>query len=183
MSAQPNESPVALSPTPSGDDGPVAEVVAGFESRHLELVEDEEELFALEEEPDDELDALPDEADDVSGDGPTGGADAGEVTELRPGFDAASLEAVEGDEELNALEGADALPGETSLTDQPSKAPSRKVKAAGLGGLVAALPVSLIAALDTISVSEPVLTAIGSALTLLGALAAAYLARERTPAP
>ena len=65
------------------------------------------------------------------------------------------------------------------LVDQPSKAPSRKVKAAGLGGLLAAVPVSLIAALDTVTVSEQAASLITGALTLAGAVAAAYFARDK----
>jgi hypothetical protein len=186
MSAQPQESPVALTSEPSADDGPVTEIVAGFDSRVLELVEDDEELSAFEDESDDDLGELPDEAETASDGGSPGGADAGEVAELHPGFDSARLDALASDEELDALESdaaASTLPDEAAgLADQPSKAPSRKVKAAGLGGLLAAVPASLIALLDTVAVSEGVLTAIGSVMTLLGALAAAYLARDRTPA-
>jgi hypothetical protein len=48
MSAQPQESPLTLSPGPSADDGPVQEIAPGFDSRALKRVEDEEERFALE---------------------------------------------------------------------------------------------------------------------------------------
>ena len=127
---------------------------------------------------------------------PLHNGDDGPVAENVPGYDAATLARVEDDEELFALElsgetdddeldALDTLPDEPAsartLVDQPSKAPSRKVKAAGLGGLLAAVPVSLIAALDTITVSEQVATLITGALTLAGAVAAAYFARDKAP--
>jgi hypothetical protein len=189
MSAQPQETRFPLPAHPSADEGPVPETVAGFDDRALERVEADEELFALEDGRDMEGDIddreLPDELGGPDATGPTGGADAGAVPELRPGFDATTLGAAEGDEELSALESdvaGSTLPGETPpLANHPTKAPSRKVKASGLGGLLAALPAPLIAALDTVTVPAPTLTAIGAALTLAGAVAAAYLARERVP--
>jgi hypothetical protein len=63
--------------------------------------------------------------------------------------------------------------------EQPTSAPTRKVTAAGLGGLLGALPAPLLALLDTITLPEPAIGALSAALTLLGALSAAYLTRER----
>jgi hypothetical protein len=146
MSAQPKKTTaVALPSAPDGDDGPVDELVPGFDTATLEQVEDDEDLLALEEEGEDDAEVdLPDEAD--------------------------------------APAAVPAGPSEPpKLVDQPTKGPTRKVKAAGLGGLLAAVPASLIAALDTITVPESVLTTISAVLTLAGALAGAYLAREREP--
>jgi hypothetical protein len=101
---------------------------------------------------------------------------------LGRGFDDDALALIEDAEELAALElGSDGshLPGE--LVDQPTPTPSRKVKAAGLGGLLGALPAPLLALLDTVTVPEPLMSAIAAGLTLAGSLAAAYLARERAP--
>jgi hypothetical protein len=188
MSAQPQET-VQLPARPSADDGLVPEIVAGFDDRVLEQVEEDEELFALENGRDTGGDAddheLPDELDGPSTTGPTGGADAGAVPELRPGFDAATLDDVEGDEELSTLESdvaGSTLPGEKPpLAKHPTRAPSRKVRASGLGGLLGALPPSLLTALDTVTLPAPTLAAISAALTLAGAVAAAYLAREHAP--
>jgi hypothetical protein len=126
MSAQPHDNSLALAPRPSADDGDVGEQI-GFDDAALSLIEEDEELFALE----------------LAADGSR-------------------------------------LPGEGGdLVAQPTSAPTRKVTAAGLGGLLGALPAPLLALLDTITLPEPVIGAISAALTLLGALSAAYLTRER----
>ena len=116
------------------------------------------------------------------------GADA-----LGLGFTDDQLRQAEDDDELAAVEGtggaAAAIPDEGGtvvggeLVDQPSAAPSRKVKAAGLGGILGAIPAPILSLLDLLPVSDTVLGAISAALTLLGSLAAAYLARERAAEP
>jgi hypothetical protein len=191
MSALPEDNTVLMPPRVSADDGDVGDDVLGlgFDDGTLELIEEDEELFALEQEADADGAAdgaeLPDEPDAGSIAVASGGADAGDVPELRAGFASDQLDTVESDEDLNALETSiddGRLPGEGgALADHPANAPSRKVKAAGLGGLLGALPAPLLAQLDTITVPEPALGAISAALTLLGALTAAYLARERAP--
>jgi hypothetical protein len=125
------------------------------------------------------------------------GADDGDVGSdaLGLGFTDDELRLAEEDDELHAVEGngsdgdtttmpdevdprtAVSAPGE--LVDQPTAAPSRKVKAAGLGGILGAIPAPILSLLDLVQVSDTVVGAISAALTLLGSLAAAYLARER----
>jgi len=187
MSAQPEDNTILMAPRLNADDGDVGDDVLGlgFDDGALALVEEDEELFVLEQrgDPDGAADGvdLPDELDGGGG----GGADAGDVPDAVAGFGSRELDALENDEDLDALErGLDdsRLPGEGgALVDQPAKVPSRKVKAAGLGGLLGALPAPLLTLLDTITVPEPVVGAISATLTLVGALAAAYLARERAP--
>ncbi len=147
---------------------------------------------------------LPDELESVpTTNGVTApGADDGDVDAdaLGIGFTDAQLRQAEDDDELETIErggldGAGAAttmpdevgtdtqaetPGPGALVDQPTAAPSRKVKAAGLGGLLGAIPAPILSLLDLVHVSDTVVGAISAALTLLGSLAAAYLARERT---
>jgi hypothetical protein len=125
------------------------------------------------------------------------GADDGDVGSdaLGLSFTDDELRLAEEDDELHAVEGngsdghtttmpdevdtqtAVSAPGE--LVDQPTAAPSRKVKAAGLGGILGAIPAPILSLLDLVQVSDTVVGAITAVLTLLGSLAAAYLARER----
>jgi hypothetical protein len=143
---------------------------------------------------------LPDELESVpTTNGATApGADDGDVGSdaLGIGFTDAQLRQAEDDDELETIErggldGAGAVttmpddvvtvtPPVGALVDQPTAAPSRKVKAAGLGGLLGAIPAPILSLLDLVHVSDTVVGAISAALTLLGSLAAAYLARERT---
>ena len=147
---------------------------------------------------------LPDEASAA----PVGfGADAGDVEGDGPpvAFDEEHLRRAEDDDELDAIEAAAAdadpatvadadgagddaaLPGEDAapapapadgLVTQPSHAPTRKVKAAGLGGVLGAIPAPLLSVLDLVHVSDATLGVISSVLTVLGSVAAGYLARE-----
>jgi hypothetical protein len=144
-------------------------------------------------------DATATDADDGDVDADEGdvGADNGDVgaDTLGLGFTDDQLRQAEDDDELAAVEGTDgaaaAMPDEVEtgttgageLVDQPTKAPSRKVKAAGLGGVLGAIPAPILSLLDLLPVSDAVLGAISAALTLLGSLAAAYLARERAADP
>jgi hypothetical protein len=182
----------------SGDVFPDA-VAIGFSDATLDMAEADEELAALEEQigsggataVEAEPDALPDEASPPGPDPPEGAisADAGDVEGDGPpvGIAPADLEQAEEDEELHAVEPdtADpALPDEQApasgeLVTQPSKAPTRKVKAAGLGGILGAIPAPILAMLDLVHVSDATLGTISSALTVLGSVAAAYLARDK----
>jgi hypothetical protein len=194
MSARPDDNTLPLTAPPSADDGDLGPDVlgSGFDDAALALIEDGEELFWLEQASDIDRDGdgaeLPDELDGgasagpiaAADTGPNPGADAGDLPGAWAGFDSDELDGVEIDEELTALElGTDDshLPGE--LVDQPTKTPSRKVKAAGLGGLLGALPAPLLTLLDTITVPEQLISAIAGVLTVAGSLAAAYLTRER----
>jgi len=183
----------------TADDGDVdADVLGlGFDEDRLRLAEEEDELDAIEgDEPAEIVDMpdLPDEAEIAAV-----SADDGDMPDAASGlgFDPEQLQALEGDEELDALEtptgvAADdlLLPGEAAdgaapsarpLIHQPGHAPTRKVKAAGLGAVLGAIPAPVLSVVDLLAVPEPVVAAISGALTLLGALAAAYLASERAP--
>jgi hypothetical protein len=203
---------VALAETADDGDVPSETIGIGFSNDALELAAADEELAELEaiagavsangSGPAGELavaDGLPDE-----GEGPTTTSDAtaphgddGDVGDdaLGLGFTDDQLKQAEDDDELAAVEGTDgataAMPDEGgtgtavagALFNQPTAAPSRKVKAAGLGGILGAIPAPILSLLDLLPVSDAVLGAISAALTLLGSLAAAYLARERTANP
>jgi hypothetical protein len=198
---------VGLTGTADDGDVPSETIGIGFSADQLELAAADEELAELEAiagamsanggDPAGDLavaDGLPDEVEapkTVAGTAP--GGDDGDVgaDALGLGFTDDQLRQAEDDDELAAVEGTAgamaAMPDETStgtavagqLVDQPSKAPSRKVKAAGLGGILGAIPAPILTLLDLLPVSDAVLGAISAALTLIGSLAAAYLARER----
>jgi hypothetical protein len=180
----------------SGDVFPDA-IAIGFTDATLDIAEADEELAALEEQiggataVEAEPDELPDEASPPGPEPPEGAisADVGDVEGDGPpvGIAPADLEHAEEDEELHAVEpdAVDpALPDEQApasgeLVTQPSKAPTRKVKAAGLGGILGAIPAPILAMLDLVHVSDATLGTISSALTVLGSVAAAYLTREK----
>jgi hypothetical protein len=152
----------------------------GFSEQDIELAALDEELALLEGRmaTADASDALPDELTAAA----SGGADAGDPDERPPGIgvDPAALRLAEDVEELALSEPATAAAtSSTGLVDQPSSAPTRKVRAAGLGGLLGALPAPLLTLLDQVALSDAAVGAISSALTLIGALAAAYLTREK----
>jgi hypothetical protein len=149
---------------------------------------------------------LPDEASAaVAGSGADGGDIGGDGDGLPVAFDEEHLRRAEDDDELDAIEPAAAeadpatvaeaggagddptLPGEDAapapapadgLVTQPLRAPTRKVKAAGLGGVLGAIPAPLLSVLDLVHVSDATLGVISSVLTVLGSVAAGYLARE-----
>lgn len=143
---------------------------------------------------------------EVGSDATALGADDGDpgTDVLGLGFGEDQLRLAEEDDELDAIERQESvgldepsvLPDEleagtaesapvgagdvlVGLVDQPTASPTRKVKAAGLGGVLGAIPAPILSLLDLLPVSDAVLGAISAALTLLGSLAAAYLTRER----
>jgi hypothetical protein len=178
----------------AGDVGP-EELGLGYTEQELELVEQAEELSIFDSssaaDPDGEL---PDEQAALSGGGVAeeavpGGADGGESEELFPGFSPDELRRAEESDELEVgVPAAAPLPAPapapapaaetTVLVAQNTRRPTRKVRAAGLGGLVAAIPVPLLTVLDSVAIPETVATVVTATLTLLGSLASAYLARE-----
>jgi hypothetical protein len=189
--------------TGGADDGDVPMVGLGFSNDALELAAADEELSQLEalagssngDGPAGEVavaGGLPDEADPAT---TAPGADDGDVGSeaLGLGFTDDQLRLAEEDDELHAIEHAAAgdatpLPGEGEgeggtavggLVTQSTLAPTRKVKAAGLGGVVGAIPLPILSLLDLLPVSDAVLGTITAALTLLGSVAAAYLTRDR----
>jgi hypothetical protein len=199
--------PEAAEPTPAegpavnADTGDVSldALGIGYSDAALDMAEAEEELAALEghtgngaapDAVEADTDELPDEAAPPA-DVPevANSADDGDVEGdgLPVGFASADLEKADEDEELATVEpdAADpVLPGEDGpasgeLVNHPSAAPTRKVKAAGLGGVLGAIPAPILSLLDLVHVSDATLGAISSALTVLGSVAAAYLARDK----
>jgi hypothetical protein len=203
---------VGLTETADDGDVPSESIGIGFSNDALELAAADEELAELEtlagvmsangSGPAGDVavaDGLPDEGEVAvtTSDAAAPDADAGDVGDdaLGLGFTDDQLTQAEDDDELAAIEGTDGaaavMPDEVGtgtavageLVDQPTAAPSRKVKAAGLGGILGAIPAPILSLLDLLPVSDTVLGAISAALTLLGSLAAAYLARERAADP
>jgi hypothetical protein len=141
-----------------GDGPPVA-----FDDEHLRRAED-----------DDELDAIEPAAADAA---PATVADAGGAG------DDPTLPDEDEDEDEDQHEDEAPAPAPApaaGLVTQSSHAPTRKVKAAGLGGVLGAIPAPLLSVLDLVHVSDATLGVISSVLTVLGSLAAGYLAREST---
>jgi hypothetical protein len=193
----PDETLVATAPI-TGDDGDVGSAPPGltYDTAAMTAAEDAEELTQV------ELgQALPDEGPPpgppAPAPAPNGAfsADGGDVaaSALGLGYAPSALAAAEADDDaLAAIEaglgsGGIALPGETTtvavspggLVDQPSKAPSRKVKAAGLGGVLGAIPAPILSLLNELPVPDPVLAGISSTLAVIGSALAAYAVRER----
>jgi hypothetical protein len=199
----------AAAPGGSADEGDVddAALGLGYTESALEAAEADDDLAALEPAaaPDAAL-GLPDEDMAMA----PGGADQGDVGDgaLGLGYAESALGAAEADDDLAGLELATAsvaaigLPGEDgapapvapapvapaagapapgTLFDQPTKAPSRKIKAAGLGGIIGGLPAPILAMLDRLPVPDAVLAGISSTLAVLGAVLAGYSTREKAP--
>jgi hypothetical protein len=144
-----------------GADKGVAEPGVGFNDDQLRLAEADDELDALEHHESlalDEGSAMPDEREPVSDE----------------------HEPVTDEHEAVAAQPAQVVPEDRAvgLVNQPTAAPTRKVKAAGLGGVLGAIPAPILSLLDLLPVSDAALGSISAGLTLLGSLAAAYLARE-----
>ena len=169
----------------TGDSGDVEQPGAQLTASELESLAEDEDLAAFEE-PDAGAIADVELPDEDSGEpleagepaGRTVTADQGDVD--GPALDFDQLTRLEEDEELGALEGDEGLPDESgTLIDHPTRAPARKVQAATVGGILASLPVPVLDLLDTIDLSPEVAAAVSSILSVLGAVAAAYMTRER----